>query len=112
MCKTARFTHLLFPLGRQGEHVVYDAWIQLRHPGHLAVGSIPFVLENDGNLFPLRGGQFLHPVASELRPGELLGRHEQFVVVQEYLVTQTGGHFVLRFDIPEHPPKELLGVCE
>lgn len=107
MCKTARFTHLLLPLGCQGKHVIYGSWIQLRNPGRLAVGNIPFVLENDGDFFSLLDGQLLHPVASELRPGELLGRHKQFVIVQENFFTQSGGHLVLRFDILEHPPEEF-----
>ena len=74
MCKTVGFTQLSFPLGRQGEHVIHDAWIQLRDSGRLTVGSIPFVLENDNDFFPLLDGQILDPVASELRPSKLLCR--------------------------------------
>jgi hypothetical protein len=102
MCITACFTHLSFPFGRQGEHIIHDSWIQLRNPGHLAVGSIPFVPENGSDFFSLLDGQFLHPVASELRPGELLGRHEHFIVVQEYSFAQAGGYLMLRLDIPEN----------
>ena len=110
MCETACFTHLLFSLGCQGKHVIHDSWIQLCDPGRLAIGRVPFVFEDDGHFFPLLDGQILHPVASEFRPGDLLSRHEQFVIVQEYFLAQARGHLMLRFDILKYPPKELPGA--
>ena len=82
MCKNDRFTHLLFPLGCQGKHVIHDSWTQLSDPGCLAIGSIPFVLEYDSQLFPLLKRKAFHTVAAKLRPAQLLGRDEKLVIIQ------------------------------